>query len=126
MTKEEIKEINDRCPDEQGIFIEPSMIPVHIKEPVIYRRFKTSAMEGGNCWGDKPVYVKYDEKNENWVALDLVLEKLNPNITYLQYKKINNLIHDNSECYYEYYGNSTDYKVQYIILSELEDFLNTF
>lgn len=124
MTKEEIKEINAKCPYEQGVFTEPSMIPVHIKEPVVYRRFRTSAMEGGNCWGDSAEYREYDEEKEEWTALDLVLEKLNPNITYLQYKKIDKLIHDNSERQYEYYGNSTDYKVQYIILSELEAFLN--
>ena len=52
MTKEEIKEINDKCPYNQGIFVEPSMIPVHIKEPVIYCRYKTGGYSGGNCWND--------------------------------------------------------------------------
>lgn len=51
MTKEEIIEINSKCPDNQGIFVQPSMIPVDIKEPVIYCRYKTGGVFGGNCWG---------------------------------------------------------------------------
>lgn len=125
MTTEEIKEINSKCPCDQGIFVEPSMIPVHIKEPVIYCRYKTGGYHGGSCWGDKPEGYTEEPPANRFKVLDLVLEKLKPNITYLQYKKIDNLIHNNSETQYEYYGNSTDYKVEYIILSELEELLNS-
>ena len=47
MTKEEIIEINSKCPDNQGIFVQPSMIPVDIKEPVIYCRYETGGVFGG-------------------------------------------------------------------------------
>ena len=123
MEKEIIEEINSKCPYGQGIFVQPTMIPVDIKEPVIYRRFETGGMRGGSCWGTKPDYYESDEENEDFVALDLTLEKLMPDITYLKYKKISKLIHTNKETHHEYYGNSTDYKVEYIILSELEEFL---
>ncbi len=123
MKVDDVLEINKKCPDGQGIFFQPTMIPVNIKEHVIYRRFKTSAMEGGNCWGSVAEYVEYDEENEDWVALDLILEKIKPDISYLKYKKIQKLVHTNKETWEEYYGNSTDWKVEYIILSELENFL---
>ena len=52
------------------------------------------------------------------------LEQLIPNITYLQYKKISNLIHESEDSEKEYYGNRTDWKIIYIILSDLINFLN--
>lgn len=124
MTKEEIKEINDKCPYNQGIFIQPTMIPIDIKEPVIYSRYETGGVTGGN-WSNSNLrsYLK-DVPEDKLKVLDLVLEKLKPNITYLQYKKIGKLIKTNEEIEREYYGNSTDWKVEYIILSELEKFLN--
>ena len=54
----------------------------------------------------------------------MVLEILKPDIKFIQYKKIISMIRTNKETKYEYYGNSNDYKVEYIILSELEDYLN--
>jgi len=125
MTQEEIKEINGVCPYDQGIFFEPSMIPVHIKEPVIYMRWETGGVSGGSYLesSNPQRYNNYDSEPK-FKVLDLILEKLKPNITYLQYKKIENMIHTNEETEYEYYGNSTDWLVKYIILSELETFLN--
>lgn len=123
MSPEDIKEINDKCPSDQGIFIQPSMIPITIKGPVIYSRYSTGGMSGGNCWGDEPYYQSEEIPEDHFKVLDLVLEKLMPNITYLQYKKLTKLIHNNSESRDEYYGNSTDWAVEYIILSELELFL---
>jgi len=43
----------------------------------------------------------------------------------MQFKKIDGMIHNNTETEDEYYGNSTDYMVEYIVLSELEGYLNT-
>jgi hypothetical protein len=61
MTKEEIVEINNKCPYNQGIFFQPSMIPVHIKEHVIYSRYETGRYSGGNCWDDSnPRYYETD------------------------------------------------------------------
>lgn len=125
MTKEEIKEINEKCPYNQGIFVQPTMIPVHIKEPVIYCRYETGGYSGGNCHDDtEPQPYTEEPPKDRFKVLDLVLEKLKPNITPVQYKKIEEMIHDNEETEFEYYGNSTDWKVEYIILSELETFLS--
>lgn len=124
LTKEDIAKINENCPEDQGIFLQPSMIPVSIKELVIYGRYRTCETTGGSCWGGE-LHGETFGVPANWFqVLDMVLEKLSPEITYLQYKKIAKLIHSNDETEYEYYGNSTEWKVEYIILSELEKFLN--
>jgi len=126
MTQDDIIEINKRCPEDQGIFTEPSMIPTHIKEPVIYRRYSTGGVSGGSCWDEgNPQPYTEDEPKDGFRVLELVLEKLKPSITFLQYKQIDSMVHNNEETEHEYYGNSTDWKVEYIILSELERFLNT-
>jgi len=125
MTKEDILEINEKCPDNQGIFYQPSMIPVDIKEHVIYSRYETGGVTGGSCWGGNQYRYEEDVPKDRFQVLDLVLAKLKPNITYLQYKKIEAMVHTNKETKWEYYGNSSDWHVEYIILSELEDYLKT-
>ncbi len=55
--------------------------------------------------------------------LDFVLEVLKPNITLLQYRRVERLIHSENSRDDEYYGNSTNYTTEYIILSELETLL---
>ena len=124
MTQEDINKINSNCPYEQGIFIEPSMIPVHIKEPVIYSRYKTSGYSGGSYSGGEAEYFQVDEPKDKYRVIEMVLELLKPDIKLSQYKKILSMIHTNEETENEYYGNSDDYKVEYIILSELETYLN--
>lgn len=119
LTQQDTSEINSKVDLwNEGIFTEPNYIPVHIKEPVIYLRWISSGYRGGSCWGDEAVYFGGDPEPD-FKILDLVLEKIKPNISYLEYKKIEKITHTNSETEYEYYGNSTDYNVKYIILSEL-------
>lgn len=123
LSESQIKKINDKCPYNQGIFKEPYGIPVHIKEHVIYCRYETGGMSGGSCWdtaedeGATP--YEADPPKDKMKVLELVLEIVKPNITFLEYRKIESLIHDNSETEYEYYGNSTDWKIEYIKLSAL-------
>lgn len=127
MTKEQIKKVNLEAPNnwgenEQGVFVEPNYIPVHIKEPVIYMRWLSGGWSGGSCWDDSNPQP-FERNKPNFEVLDLVLKEIAPNVTYLQYKDIEKLIHTNSETEYEYYGNSSDFSVEYIILSELENYL---
>lgn len=124
LTDDQIKEINDKCPCDQGIFSEPYGIPVHIKEKVIYGRFETGGYSGGSCWNDsEPTPYREEPPKDRFKVLDLVLQVLRPNTTFLEFRMISGLIHDNTETRYEYYGNSTDYMVEYIILSELYEAL---
>jgi len=132
LTSEEIKEINSVAPNdwyrnEQGIFIQPNGIPVSIKTPVVYMRWRTGGISGGSCWdSSNPQRYTEDEGEPEFKILDLVLEKLMPNISYLQYKKISDLIHTNDETEWEYYGNCTDFEIKYIVLDELIKLLKSF
>lgn len=131
LTKEQIDKINSLAPNEwqeneQGIFVQPSFIPTDIKEPVIYMRVLIGGYTGGTCWEDSNPHYFSTNEIHNFEVLDLVLNELKPNISYLCYKQIEKLIHTNEETEYEYYGNSNDFLVKYIILSELISLLDHF
>ncbi len=120
LTDEDIAQINNECPYDQGIFKEPYGIPVHIKEHVIYGRYESGGYSGGSCWDDSdPRPYSNDAPHDRMKVLDIVLKKIRPNTTFLEYRMLSGLIHNNSETEYEYYGNSTDWTIEYIILSEL-------
>lgn len=124
MNSELIIKINDKCPYEQGIFKEPYGIPVHIKEHVVYTRYDVGGVRGGSCWDDSNPQEYYNDEPKNKLkVLDIVLKELYPDIKYLHYKQIEKLWHVHHETEYEYYGNSTDWKCEYIILSELESLI---
>lgn len=126
MTKEEIKEINGLCPDEQGIFVEGYGIPVHIKEPCVYSRWPTGGRRGGSCWGYTSYRFDEDEPRNKHEVLDIILKRICPIVSYLQFKEIEKLWCNNEDTDYEYYGNSTDYHVDYIPLSNLEKLIESF
>jgi len=124
MDKETVERINKECPYGQGIFLQPSYVPINIKELVVYTVYDIGGYRGGSCWGNKPEYVNLRLEDDRFVVLDMVLNELFPNITYLQYRKILKLIHTNEDTTLEYYGNSTDHRCEYIVLSELEKLIN--
>ncbi len=79
---------------------------------------------GGNCWGGEPHgYTRPEgaqECQENFESyLDRFIERLVPNITYLQYKRILKLRQTGEYSIHEYYGNSSDYMMLYISLQDL-------
>ncbi len=126
LTCDQIDKINNDCPYGQGVFFQPNMIPVDVKELVIYSRYETGGYRDGNCYGDRPNSYQNEAPDDRFKVLDLVLKELLPNISYLQYKQIDALIKNNEETDREYYGNSTDWKVEYIVLSELIGLLESF
>ena len=127
LTQEQIEAINKECPYNQGVFREPYGIPVKIKEPVIYCRYETGGYSGGSCWDDSdPQPYSEEPPKDRMKVLELVLKVLKPQISFLEYRMIEGLIHDNSETEYEYYGNSTDWKIEYIKLSDLYEALAKF
>jgi hypothetical protein len=79
---------------------------------------------GGNCWNDtEPYYSSSDNKIE-FSALDKFLAKVVPDISYLKYKEIkDNLVKEEDYSEGEYYGNTSDYKIFYIDLNALYDYL---
>jgi len=122
-TEDEIREINNSVPYEQGIFKEPYGIDTRIKEPVVYMRWESGGMI--SCWGSEP-YSKTTEGEPNFDVLDVILKKVAPQISYLQYKGVEKLIRESDYTDYHYYGNYDEYSVKFIVLSELEELLKTF
>jgi len=123
MDKETIERINSKCPYDQGVFFQPNGIPDGIMEHVIISSYESSGMEGGSCWGDEPQYFSRNQPTEHMRVLDIVLEEIAPNISYLHYKKISTLINNSEKTHWEYYGNYTESVVEYIVVSELEKLL---
>jgi hypothetical protein len=126
LTKEQIEEINKECPYGQGVFIEPFGIPNEIKEPVIYTKWQSGGRTG-RCWDDEST-VNEDFTNvrpdDVFIVLDLVLKILKPDISYLDYKKIEALKKSNEKNDYGYYGDSTEDTIEWIVLSDLINVIN--
>jgi len=123
-TLEEIKELNKGYGRDEGIFLQPTNIPATIKTHVIYMRYSDGGMTGGNCWNDDAPHHYSNDDRPDFDILNDVLERVAPALTYLQYRKVEKLIEDGwgySE--WEYYGNSTDYAVKFIVLDKLEELL---
>jgi hypothetical protein len=81
----------------------------------------TGGMQGGNCWDDnKPYYISSDEESY-FSILDDFLRDVVPEITYLKYLEVKKLVKQTEYTEYEYYGNTSEYKVFYIDLNQLYD-----
>jgi hypothetical protein len=132
LTKEQIEKINAAAPmewqtNEQGVFTEPYGISNHIKEPVIYMRWHVGGLQGGSCWDDSdPRPYTVNTPKPEFTVLDLVLRELMPNITLLQFRKVLRLVEGTHKTDYEYYGNCTEYEIEYIVLSKLIEKLKSF
>jgi hypothetical protein len=131
LTQQQIDKINSECQYDlyghtEGIYKEPYGVPIHIKDYVIICRYEVGGVSGGSCWdSSNPQPYTKDEPENKMQVLDLVLKELLPNITYLQFKGIEKLKHNNSETEWEYYGNSTEWEIEYIVLEELYNYLET-
>ncbi len=127
LTQEQITKINNECPYDQGVFVQPNGIPVSIKEPVIYTRYETGGYSGGSCWDDSdPQPYTSEIPKDKFKVLDLVLKELCPNISYLQYKEIESLIDYNNYSENEYYGNCSNYQIEFIQTSKLYNLLESW
>lgn len=115
---------NEKCPYGQGIFLQPSGIPDGINELVVYSRYETGGVKGGSCWDNSNPQPYTEECPKDHMAiLDILLTEVMPSIGFSQYKRIQTLIESNEDSSWEYYGNHTDYLIEYILLSELEKVL---
>lgn len=127
LTDADIIEINQKVEDSwnEGIYRQPFGVD-HIKDDfVIYQRHETGGMTGGGYWED--AYCRpytNDEPRPNWTALDMVLRKICPDISYLRYKEIEALVKDTTKGeYMDYYGNGEDYDIWFLPLEDLYNYL---
>lgn len=80
----------------------------------------TGGITGGSCWGNDKMYSRSAHSEPSFDQLDNILEKICPNITFLQYKKIcQDIIEEIDYEQNEYYGNSTNYRIKYFTAENL-------
>lgn len=121
LTQEDIKHINEICPYEQGIFIQPNHIPTNIKEPVIFMQWESSGRPG-SCWDDDDTVNEeyFNEFNlQEFKVLHLILEKLDKTI---DNATLESIIHHEPEfdnTSNGYYGDYENDSVTWILLSDL-------
>lgn len=128
LSEEQILEINSKCPEGQGVFMQPFGIPNHIKGLVVYSKW-TSGERGGSCFDDEDTeheHYAYDRPADAFSVLDFVLKEINPHITFLQLHQIQQLMKSNTKTDYGYYGDYTEDTIEWIELSELYKFLGCF
>lgn len=120
LTDQDIKEINAKVKDSwnEGIFTEPNWIPSDIKEPVIYMRWTKDGYSGGS-YNEEDIAEYFERIRPEFTVLDLVLKKVKPNLSYLQYKDVESLIETSTGQEDFYYGNCENYVIEYIVLSKL-------
>ena len=97
-------------------------------DPYIMVEWSTGGICGGSCWdtGDKDNHEAYTSSDPvpELELLDSILEKINPHISFLQYKKLcQNLIEYDNRVQNEYYGNCTNYSVKKVNLKKLYQYL---
>ncbi len=121
LTKEQVEEINKECEYGQGVFREPFGIPNDIKGLVVYTRWESGG-RGGSCWDEEDTvnedYIN-DRPDDCFVVLDKVLKILKPDISSLDFKKIEALKNSNEETDYGYYGDYTSDTIEWIVLDDL-------
>lgn len=131
LTESDIAIINKAIYDitgdsDQGIYTQPTGIPTTEKEPVIYMRWRTGGMHGGSYHSDSCLRKFEGDGKPNFYALDKALSVIYPNITYLQHKEIEHLIKETEDNDYpDYYGNYSEYDVEYIVLEDLYKYIFT-
>lgn len=90
----------------------------------IFIEWESGGCSGGSCWDSSdPTPYTNTEPQPEFEDLDKVLSELNPNISYLNYKKLTKLVEREEFRLDEYYGNYTDYVVEKIYLKDIFNFL---
>lgn len=82
----------------------------------------TGGISGGSCWDDGETdnhYFSTGEPEPNFDELDTTLLNLCPNIGFLQYKQVVNVVKRDEYTETEYYGNCTNYATKSVLLRDL-------
>lgn len=94
--------------------------------PYLTAEWTSGGTGGGSCWDEDHHYSISGEPEAELTSLDELLEKVKPDIGFLQYKELcNEVVHYGEYSQAEYYGNSTEFGVKYVKLSELYDYIKT-
>lgn len=81
----------------------------------IFWGYETGGASGGNCWGDDATSYHVEEKpKKEFPVLKQVLRDIVPEISFLDFEELKEVIKDDVFTEREYYGNYTDYYYEYI------------
>lgn len=94
------------------------------QEPSLILTWSTGGISGGSCWGGENHAYSSGEPEPQWDDLDRILEHFCPNISFIRYKGIMRLTKTDSYSIDEYYGNSRDYAMRVLKLTDLWQSLN--
>jgi hypothetical protein len=85
----------------------------------------TGGAWGGNCWDDSDPssYSPAPDPEKELKDLDAILEKICPDISFMQYKVLMQKIKYNTRSVSEYYGNHTSYASKEILIEDIWNFL---
>lgn len=118
LDNEKLKELREKY----EITISPSYIDYTEKRFVLYRCEESGGYRGGNCWDDT-IPSKYTQSIPDFNELkDLALE-LKPDLSFQEYRELEKAVLDSDHTDYEYYGNSTDYLVEWIPIATICEIL---
>lgn len=101
-------------------------------EESVWTEEATGGIRGGSCWdtgefGD-PHYAYTREYDDSGVGPDLIslVEELVPDLPAVAFFKLQSGVKTDTYSEYEYYGNSTDYKVWYISFEDVWDKIGNY
>lgn len=91
----------------------------------VWMTHETGGVSGGSCWDSSdPQPYHNSDPMPAFNELYLVLERVVPNITFIQGKVLEStLVKDTDYTDHEYYGNCTEYQIKYISLVDLYNYL---
>lgn len=86
--------------------------------------WRIGGQTGGSCWttNENPAIYRgiNADPEPDLTDLDIILQKICPNISYINYKVlVKSTIKIKEYSIYEYYGNYTNYSIKYILLNDL-------
>lgn len=94
--------------------------PEKDKDEYLVHSCETGGMSGGSCWDDSnPQPYSTGETLGRFTAISKIVRVLAPNISFLEYEEILDLVETGTYGIGEYYGNGTDYAYQCIKLRDL-------
>ena len=113
------------------VYIDKALEPTYRRNTVegdfIQISWCTGGMSGGSCWDDGKEDHHYSVSSSpepEFEALDAIMERFYPEITFMTYKRMaQTLIKISDYCDNEYYGNYYNYAVKYVDLKDLYEFL---
>ena len=115
MTYEEFKDLAKPFLPE-GIYVRSDFKKL-IGNDTFYSEISTGGMTGGNCWDNTEAYSYTSENKHEWDELDGFLETLT--VSFMVYKRIMKRVRTDSTYQNEYYGNSTNYEINFIHLEDI-------